>query len=355
MQQSIWLLAYLLHCLPWSGSLVDGAAVLLTSPPSSSILHPPRLDNQSHAIVPEDFSIVTKDRGSEIPAARLLQAGLGVIVTDLAPGDYHGFITSQTWTSTSIVLVMATTDQVQRAFVIQGIYALFLWMKSENDFRSGDFRIRYLNTSIFDLDIHPAGSSELENQPNLAHITQIPHSPPPLLLNISNTAISSKSVASVSRELVQIGVFPFLPLEPLDPLGMLISLVHLAVTAAEPASDQLLQGNSESTVPFSGVKISILLAIDIQPAYVLTYNNVLTATLLIAQTVTGGDPWAKGALRVELFTSAFICSALVLLEPSDSPTRTSGLIGATVTASADSATAKEKRSMAHDLWDAGRS
>ena len=351
MQKSIWPLAFL-HYLHWFGSLVNGAAVL-TSP--SSILQPQPL-NQSNAIIPGGLSIVFKERGPELPAVKLFQAGLVVIAHHLGPEDYSGFITTRAWSLSSIILGVSADQhqrgKVQRRFVILGIYFLFLLMKNANDFRSGVFEIRYVNISVCDLVIFPAGSSGLKNQPSFAHMTQL--ATPPLSI-VNNTNSSPEVVASaLGNPHMTIKITQIKPFRPLDQLGMMIGLVDMVVAAAKFPKDERVQTNTESTVPFSGVKTSIIPSVDVRPPYALTYENVLHVATGISHSVTYGDTRALAATRAQLYLDS-VYSGEITLEPSNSSTPTSPLIEANAEASADTATAKEKRSMTQRLWDAGRS
>lgn len=342
MQKSIWLLAFLPY-LHWFGSLVNGATVLTSTSDFTRIVQPYRLNGSSLAAI----SVIDKERGPEIPAVLLFETGIELL-SDLAQEDFWGYIPSQAWSGYHIILGMAVAKQlkdVQRSGFFFGLYFIFLLMKQEQDFRSGVFAIQYLGVPWFDIIILPTGSSGLKLAPSFAHVTQL--NPPPSPITNSNNS-SSQIFTSGSGGLLNTTVIkPFLA-RPMDELGLLIGIVDMLVTIAQPPANEAAR-NAESIVPFSGVNIS-LSVVPNHTANILRYGFVNWALAAMSAQV----PDTEGqALRGQMYWDDHYLGEITMV-PSDSSPSTSPLIEAFLRTSTGTATARNKRSMAQRLWDAGR-
>lgn len=88
-------------------------------------------------------------------------------------------------------------DNVQRTFVIVGIYKILLKMKLENDYRSGIFRVMYIGViPAWDIYIRPSGSlGFIKNaSESVANITLLAPSPSAIAYDITN--ISAPAIAN---------------------------------------------------------------------------------------------------------------------------------------------------------------
>ena len=354
MQNPIRLLAILAYLLHQSNSLVDGATVL-TSP--SSITQSLRLNN-SNAEVQDGLSVIAKVRGPELPAPLVFEASLNALGYELGPEDYLGFIQTQAWSTSGIILGVQVSDaqggRVQRATVIQGLYFILLWMKNTKDFRSGAFEIIDFDTPKCDIVIFPAGTSGfLKDQPSFAHVTQLELPPTSIVENTT-----SSSISAVKPPLFSMMLFPIEPVRPLDELGVLINFIDIFVTAAQPPIDAPFPQSTVSSVPLSGVKLSITLGGDDgRPSNdVLTNEAVFWAGLAISHDIIQDRSIIVQGSCKAVVRLGYVIAGYISLEPSsNSSASTSPLIGANVDAGTDTATARKKRSMAQRLRDAGRS
>ena len=328
MQKSIWLLAFL-ACLPWLRSFVHGAVVLTLPSNTTRLDHPLRL-NDTNGIV-GGISVIDKERGTELPAAQLFEAGIWLMATWLAPEDFEGFIPSQAWSTGDIILGVSVDEQergvVQRPFIIYGFYFIFLLMKQEKDFRSGVFQIQYLGTPVCDLVILPTGSSRLKLAPSFTHVTQLHPPPSP---TASNTIGSPQGVVLLNTT----SILPLL-IQPMDELGQLISIVDMLVTAAWPPETERIRKNIESIVPFSGVNISLSLAPNDTPD-VLRYGGLIWSLSSMADTVQRSE--GQG-LRGQMYSMDGYLGEITML-PSNSAASTNPLIQSFVTTSTDRATSR---------------
>ena len=347
MQRSIWLLAFL-PCLPWFGSLVDGAAVLSIPSNTTRIVQPLRLNDING--LPVGLSVIDKERGAELPGAQLFEAGIWLMANFLAPYDFFGYIQSQAWSTGDIILGMSVDEQqgvAQRGFLMYGFYLIFLLMKQEKDFRAGVFEIQYGGTTVCDLVILPIASSGMKLAPSFAHVTQLKPPPSPIA---DGTNSSLQIVAVEPGALLKVTpMMPFL-IHPMDELGLLISVVDMLVTAAQPPANEPIRENIESIVPFSGVNISLSLAPNKTPK-ALTYDFLIWALSGMSDSALyyGGQ-----ALRGQMYFLGVYLGEITMI-PSNSVPTTSPLIEAIVNASTSTATARKKRSTAQRLWNAGRS
>ena len=326
------------------------SATVLTSPASSPIrmLQPPLYLNISNGL-PSGLLVIDKERGSvELPAVDLFEVGLLIISYHLAPEDFYEYIPSQAWTFSGMVLGVSVKEwqagTVQRSLVELGIYFIFLLMKNEHDFRSGDSEIRYGEQNVCDIVIFPAGSSGLKktHQPSLAHVTQLAP-PSPIAYNTNNSSQFVASASGLSAEL-KVYVTPIEPSRPLDRLDLLISLLDTLVTVAQSPAGDRVQSHTENTV--SGVKTSISPAIGARPPFVMTYKQLIYAAQVTSYSISDeSEGWARNALRIQLFLSGVYIGEMTMV-PSNSSAPTSLLIEGNVNASTGTTTARKKRLIA---------
>ena len=325
MQKSIWLLAFL-PCLPWFGSLVDGAAVLSVPSNTTRIIQPLRL-NDRHGF-PSGLSVIDKERGPELPAVQLFGVGIWLMAFYLAPFDFYGFLQSQAWSSGDFILGVSVDEEqrvVQRAFLVYGFYLIFLLMKQEKDFRAGVFELQYGGITVCDLVILPVASSGMKLAPSFAHVTQLKPPPSPVADGTNST---SQIVAVGPGGLLNVSIImPFL-IHPMDELGQLISVVDMMVTTAQPPVNETIRKNIESVVPFSGVKISLNLAPD-ETSKALTYDFLFWALYGVSTSIPNFQGQAP---RCQMYFLDVYLGEITIL-PSNLPT-TSPLIEAIVNGSA---------------------
>ena len=335
MQKSMLALAFLPY-LHWFGSLVHGA-VVLTSP--SPLVQPSRPNGG----LPGGFTVVDKERGPELPAAQLFQTGILLMADILAPEDFFGSIPSHAWNYGNLVLGVTVDEQqggvVQRAVVLNALYFIFLLMKQEKNFRSGVFEIQFLGYSACDIVIFSTTSSGLHLAPGFPPVTQL--NPPP-----SSIANNTKNSLQLEQPDPGMGlkislIMPFL-IHPMDELGQLINIVDMLLTIAEPPANEAVHKNTESSVPSSGVKLSLNLTQDDVP-HPLTYADLIWA---VGAMWEGIDHWGlpRQALRGEMSLDQ-VYQGELLLVPSTSSPSTSRLIEASSNTSTGTATARKRWSM----------
>ena len=275
MQKSTWLLIFLPY-LHWFGSLVHGAAV--------SMSNSQRLNDDPWPLI----TIVTKERGAVLSAIRVFEACIETIALDLGRENFVGFISEGTWSHITLLLGVTLgegmPDKVQRAFVIVEIYKMLLKMKMENDFRSGIFRVMYLQVlPACDLYIRlrPIGSLGFKNESSVAGVTLLAPSPSFIAYDTNSSAQVVASASGVSSR-PAIHVLPRRPTQRLDRLGMLISLVDMLVTAAKASKDDPVARHT-NTVPSSGVTTTIDSLPDAwEPPY-FTYEDFFDAALSVTR------------------------------------------------------------------------
>ena len=346
MQKSTWLFI-LLPYLHWFGSLVHGAAV------SNS---PQRLNN---TVDPESLiTIVTKERGAALPAIRVFEACIETIALDLGREHFLGSIPETTWSHISIFLGVSLgdgmPDDVQRAFVIVGIYKMLLQMKMENDFRSGVFRVMYLEVlPACDIFIRPVGSLGFKNESSVASVTLLTPSPSFIDYDTNSSAQVVASASGVSSR-PAIRVVQRWPTQRLDRLGMLISLMDMLVTAAKPEKDEAVARHTNA-VPSSGVKHTIESLPDAWEPPFFTYEDFFDTTLSITSFIIGpGVSWMPAAFKAIVRRSGLDIGKITMVRAGSS-TSWSPLTKGNVSGSTGTATARKKRSMARGLGAAGRS
>ena len=346
MQKYTWLLVFLPY-LHWFGSLVHGAAV------SNS---PPRLNNTDD---PWNFiTIVPKQRGAVLSAIRLSEACIEAIALDLGRDNYAGFMVEKMWSHITILLGVSLgegmPDQVQRAFVIVGIYKMLLKMQVENDFRSGVFRVMYLDVlPACDLYVRPIGLLGLKNESSVAGVTTLAPSSSSITSDTNSFAQVVASASGVSSR-PAIHVLPRRPTQRLDRLGMLISLMDMLVIAAKPWKDDRVARHTNA-VPSSGVTTTIDSLPDAwEPPY-FTYEDFFDAALSLTSFIIGRDVyWMPAAFDAIVWRRGFDIGEITMLRAGSAASR-SPLTIANVSGSTGTATARKKRSMAQGLGDAGRS
>ena len=330
MQKSMWLLAFLPY-LHWFGSLVNGATVL-TSP-----FHPVKPSGG----LPFGYSITVKARGPVLPAAELFADGNALVAQALAPEDYEGSIPTQAWrfdplsTSESLTIGVSVTEQqggvVPRSLVMNGIYTIFLAMKQDDDFRSGIFEINIADISLCDLVMFAGVSSGLQLAPRFAHVTQL-HRPP--------RPTADNTTSSHDLEVNTYNIKPYLT-RPMDELGMLINFMDMLVRLALPPAKERPQDNIKSIVPSSGVKVSYNLTQDDH----LTFADLISVFCGLSARTRDVAKDRGQATRSDILLND-VYQGEILVVPSNSSLSTSPLIEASVNASAGTATAKKRWSIA---------
>ena len=348
MQKSTWLLIFLPY-LHWFGPLVHGAAVSIS---------PPRLNDTNDD--PGDLiTIVTRERGAVLSAIRVFEACIETFAYDLGRENFVGFMSQGTWSHATILMGVSLgedmADHVQRAFVVIGIYKMLLQMKMENDFRSGVFRVMYLEVvpacDIY-IGLRPRGSSGSPNESSAAGLTLVAPSPSSIA---SDTNRSAQAVASASglSSRPAIHVLPRRPTQRLDRLGMLISLVDMLVTAAKPEKYQAVARHANA-VPSSGVTTTIDSLPDAYEPPYFTYEDFFDVAVSLTKFII--DPrWMPAAFDAIVWRMGSDIGEITMVGAGSSAASWSPLTKGNVSGSADTATARKKRSMARGLGDAGRS
>ena len=316
MRGSICLLVF----FPYLHWLAYGAAVL-TSPSSAIPIFQPHGLNGSNAF-PSGLSVVAEARGHQLQTSRVFDLGLRVTSLYLAPEDFYGIMPSQSWFYGDLILAVIEDvrmfDQLQRRFVIFGIYFSLLLMKNTNDFRSARFEILDGGDPVCDILIYPSQNSGLKIEPKFAYVTQLALPPSPIA---NSTDSSSKLVESAlgERELLM-NYTVIEPLRPLDLLGVLISDMHMLVTAAQPPKDERIQRHTDSVVPLSGVRTSISPVIDVRPPDVFAYRHLIKAALTISDIVrTQSRP--TSAFRVQLHLHGVYIGEITMVPSNSSAPR----------------------------------
>ena len=346
-----------LHSLPWFRSLVDGG-VILSSP--SNIIHilpPQRLNNLTGLWPGEGILDVVfpKERGPQLPVAELFEAGLLALGLDLALGDFFDLIPMKAWSFWPIFVGVVPLEKLPaqgmiRSYVIYGIYEILLGMWYQKDFRSGAFKVTFNDYQVCDIIIYPEDSSELKNHPSFAHVTNLTTLSSPI---VHHTNSSSKLVASALESDLEIQVQRSEPFRPLGQSELLLSLMDMVVNAAEPSKDEFVQKSTEDHVLLTGVKTSINVSVDARPPRALTYGDIIKAAVFLSENIDLGEEYSLAATTATLSRDGFYVGE-IRLEPFSSSASARPLIEANVGASADTATARQKRSMARRLWHAER-
>ena len=338
MQKSSWLLIFLSY-LHLFGSLVHGAAV--------SIPNSQRLNDDSWPLI----TIVTKERGAVLSAIRVFEACIETITLDLGRDNFFGSMSEKMWSHITLLLGVSLgegmSDDVQRAFVIVGIYKMLLKMKMENDFRSGVFRVMYLEVlPACDLYIRPIGFLGFKNESSVAGVTMVAPSPSFIVDDINSSAQVVASASGVSSRSA-IHVLQRRPTQRLDRLGMLISLVDMLVTAAKPSKDEPVARHTNA-VPSSGVTTTIDSLPDAwEPPY-FTYEDFFDAALSISSFIINpGVYWMPAAFDAIVWRRGFDIGEVTIVRAGSSaswsPTK------GNVSGSTGTATARKKRSMTQGL------
>ena len=334
MQKSSCLLAILPY-LHWFGSLVNGATVLTTPSNLTPILEPPRLIGSRF---PSSFNVIDKERGVEVPAAQLFKAGISLMGDVLAPEDFDRNIPSQAWSLGDIILGISVYERwgvVSQYYLLYGLYFIFLLMKQEKDFRSGVFEVQWAQQAICDLIILPTKTSGLHLAPNFTHVTQLDPPPSPIADNINS--YSELVIPDLPLLLNVTVIEPYL-VRPMDELGELINFVDMLVTVAEPPANKSVQKNTESIVPYSGVKISLNLTHDDPHATEpFTYDSLIWAVGGMSRSADDFVPKGQAFRGQMVYGPEDVVIGEITVVPSNS---------AAVNASTDTATARKRWSMA---------
>ena len=346
MQQSTWLLIFLPY-LHWFASLVHGATVSISSP---------RLNNTDD---PERFiTVVTKERGAVLSAIRVFEACIETIALDLGRDNFAGSMSEKTWSHVTLLLGVSLgegmPDDVQRAFVVVGLYRMLLKMKMENDFRSGVFRVMYLEViPACDIYIRPIASLGFNTKSSVAGVTQLAPSPSFIAYDTNSSAQVVANASGVSSR-PAIHILQRRPIQRLDRLGMLISLVDMLVTAAKPWKGESVTSHTNA-VPSSGVTTTIDSLPDAwEPPY-FTYEDFFDSALAITRFIIHPSvSWMPAAFDAIVWRSAFDIGKITMVRAGSSASSTPLTI-ANVSGSRGAATARKKRSMARGLGAAGRS
>ena len=342
MQQSIWLLAFLPH-LHQFGSLVHGATVL-TSPTNLIRIQQPQSLNSSNGL-PTGLNIIDKERGPELSGTKVFETGLLVIAAYLANEEFFEFMQPEAWHWNGTVIGVSVNspereNKVQRAFVIQGIYLIFLLMKDAKDFRSGIFTINYggfdaCNMTIFSTDQSPG----LTDPPSFSHMTELAPPSASLADNANGSPQSNASalwpIFDLRLRVNRLDSFPWL-----DRLGLLLGLVNVLLTSAEPSATDRVKGNIEITTPFSGVKTSIYPVLDAPPRDAMVYEDINFAVSSFFGTLIYEGPTSPGFLAKLFYITTYIGD--IVIGPSNFSAPTSRLAGANADASAGTATSRKR-------------
>ena len=319
-----------------------------------SISNPQYLNDDPLSLI----TIVTKERGPVLPAIRVFEACIETIALDLGRENFLGFMSEKTWSHLTILLGISLgegmSDEVQRAFVIVGIYKMLSKMKMENDFRSGVFRVMYIDVlPACDIYIRPIGSMGFKNESSVKGVILVAPSPSLIAYDTNSSAQVIASTSGVSSR-PAINVLPRRPTQRLDPLGMLISLVDMLVTAAKPWKGEPVARHTNA-VPSSGVSTTIDSLPDAwEPPY-FTYEDFFDVALSITTFIINpGVSWMPAAFDAIVRRSGFDIGEITMVRAGSSASW-SPLTKGNVSGSTGTATARKKRSMARGLGAAGGS
>ena len=133
----------------------------------------------------------------------------------------------------------------------------------------------------------------------------------------------------------------------MDELDELINFVDMVVKVAQPPANESVQNNIESTVPDSGVKISLSLTHDDPHAPgPFTYDSLIWAVGSMFNSFDGFDLKGQASGGQIKYGPRGVVVGEITVVPSNSAPSTSPLIEAAVNASTDIATSRKRWSMA---------
>ena len=337
MQKSTWLWAFLPYP-HWFGPVVNGAVVLTPPANLTHLVRPSRLDN----IPLTEFAVIDKERGPVLPAVELFQAGIVLMADGLAPEDFDGFISNSAWQIGTFIFGVHVGEQqgkmqkgqAQIGVVLNGLYIIFLMMKQEKDFRSGIFEVQFSGYSLCDMVIYSTASSGLHLAPSFAHVTQL-RSPPSSVAD--NTTNPLQRDPPRGMDIYTEVIIPWL-IHQMDKLGQLINIVDMLREISRPPANKRVHRNYESSLPSSGVKLSLNLTQ--YRDLTLTYADLIWA---VGEMAAGSEPhgYPGQALKGEMFLYEVYQGVLTLLPSTSSPS-TSPLVEVPINASSGTATAKKR-------------